>query len=292
MSNILIAESGATKTAWRWCREGQLFRAWESQGLNPNTLSDHDLLSRLEAALAQSKEDLAGGTVYFYGAGLSQLPQQTDLIRVLRQVLPPTTKISVHHDLLAAVRSTGWSQGIVAILGTGSNACRFQGDQILEQRGGLGYLLGDEGSGTDLSRAWLKALLEGNLLKPVADRSLQVLGRPPAVLLREVYHAEHPAAFLASLVPLLHQLMDEFALRTMVRNRFLAFLDHSVCQFEDYRQQPLAVLGSVGFHFQDVWQEACQQRQIQVPLIQAAPIDGLVRYHLARISDGKLGISN
>lgn len=288
MSSILIAESGASKTAWRWCREGQLFRAWESPGLNPNTLSDGELMSRLEGALAQSQADLAGGKVYFYGAGLSQLPQQTKLTRLLRQALPPTTELSVNHDLLAAVRSTGWSQGMAAILGTGSNACRFQGDQILEQRGGLGYLLGDEGSGTDLSRAWLKALLEGKLPKSVADRSLQVLGRPTSVLLREVYHAERPAAFLASLVPLLHQLMDEFALRSMVRNRFLAFLDHTICQFEGFRTQPLAVLGSVGFHFQDIWQEACQQRQIEVPLMQAAPIDGLVRYHLARIADGDL----
>jgi len=292
MSSILIAESGATKTAWRWCREGQLFRAWESQGLNPNTLSDQELLDRLQGALTQAREGLAHGKVYFYGAGLSPLPQQAKLSRLLRQTLPPTTEIAVNHDLLAAVRSTDWSHGMVAILGTGSNACRFQGDQILEQRGGLGYLLGDEGSGTDLSRTWLKALLEGNLPKPVSDRSLQVLGRPASVLLREVYHAERPAAFLASLVPLLHQLMDEFSLRTMVRNRFLTFLDQTVCQFEGFRTQPLAVLGSVGFHFQEVWQEACQQRQIEVPLVQAAPIDGLVRYHLARIADEKFEIRN
>ena len=282
---MLIAESGASKTAWRWCQAGQMVRAWESPGLNPNTLDEAELLRRLRAALEQPDLPLPAGQVFFYGAGLGPLSQRAKITRLLRQVLSPTSEIAVHHDLMAAVRATGWSEGIVAILGTGSNACRFHGEEGLERQGGLGYLLGDEGSGTDLGRSWLKALLENTLPATVIEQSQQVMGRSASTLLREVYQAERPAAFMAGLAPLLHQLLHEPTLRTLVRDRFLIFLDGTICQLEGHQHLPLALFGSIAFHFQAVWLEACLQRHLRVPQVEAAPIDGLVRYHLGRLSD-------
>lgn len=280
MKRILIAESGASKTAWRCCQDGQLIRAWDSPGLNPNTLSEPELRARLAAALPPLTEADRPSALYFYGAGLQQATRRELMTRLLRHLLPAGTHLEVQHDLLAAVRATGWSQGMVAILGTGSNACRFEGARIVAQRGGLGYLLGDEGSGTDLSRAWLRAILTESLPPLVIQRSLAALQRPPAVLLREVYQTERPAAFLANLMPHLTPLLDERPLRDLVRQRFLAFLDQTVCQFDGHTTLPLAVVGSVGFHLQAVLLEACKQRQLEVPLILAAPIDGLVHHHL------------
>ena len=56
--------------------------------------------------------------------------------------------VRVYSDLLGACHSVlGKNQGTVAILGTGSVVCHFNGNEITEIQGGLGYLLGDEGSG-------------------------------------------------------------------------------------------------------------------------------------------------
>jgi hypothetical protein len=279
MNSILIAESGASKTAWRWCLDGQLLRAWEGPGLNPNTLSEAELAARIRVALAPGGFAPPLEALYFYGAGLRQLAPRDLLTRLLRQAVGTQVQLEVQDDLVAAVRSTGWSQGMVAILGTGSNACRFAEDKVLERRGGLGYLLGDEGSATDLGRCWLRALIQETLPPQVVARSLEQLGRPVSVLLREVYQAERPAAFLAGLIPSLAALMEEPTLRTLVRHRFTRFLDDTICQFDQYQTLPMAVVGSVGYHLQTVLLEASQARQVEVPLILAAPIDGLMRHH-------------
>ncbi len=53
------------------------------------------------------------------------------------------------HDLTgAAVATSQGETGISCILGTGSNSCYFDGSAVHEEVPALGYILGDEGSGS------------------------------------------------------------------------------------------------------------------------------------------------
>jgi N-acetylglucosamine kinase-like BadF-type ATPase len=61
----------------------------------------------------------------------------------------PHANIYVDHDLVAAAFATyDGTPGISCIMGTGSNSCYFDGDIVKEQVPALGYILGDEGSGS------------------------------------------------------------------------------------------------------------------------------------------------
>ncbi|MGM7680335.1 N-acetylglucosamine kinase [Microbacterium sp. A94] len=63
-------------------------------------------------------------------------------------------------DLEAAYASaTDRDTGVVLIAGTGASAALIDGWQVVERRGGYGWLLGDEGAGVWLGRAAVRATL-------------------------------------------------------------------------------------------------------------------------------------
>ena len=60
--------------------------------------------------------------------------------------------VMVYSDLLAAARSLLKNEGIIGILGTGSNLAKYNGDSVIPFSTSLGYILGDEGSGNALGK--------------------------------------------------------------------------------------------------------------------------------------------
>src|SRR4051812_46609260 len=72
----------------------------------------------------------------------------------------PESAIEVEHDLTGAARALcGNRKGIVVILGTGSNSGYYNGKKIIRNSPGLGYVLGDEGSGAYLGKKVLQHYL-------------------------------------------------------------------------------------------------------------------------------------
>ena len=47
--------------------------------------------------------------------------------------------------------------GIACILGTGSNTCLYDGEDVTDNVTNLGFMLGDEGSGSHLGKAFFVA---------------------------------------------------------------------------------------------------------------------------------------
>ncbi|RME94922.1 MAG: hypothetical protein D6772_13890, partial [Bacteroidetes bacterium] len=148
---IVIADSGSTKADWKFVDSDKV-HTLHSIGFNP-VFHDSDFIER---ELRQALGDLVAGdqptAVYFYGAGCWDSKRKAPIVDALKSVFPQAA-IQVHHDLLGAARaSCGQEAGIACILGTGSNSCLFDGRQIIDQVTNLGYLLGDEGSGTHLGK--------------------------------------------------------------------------------------------------------------------------------------------
>jgi hypothetical protein len=109
--------------------------------------------------------------IYFYGSGCTpaHVPMMTQL---LTEALTPKT-VEVHSDLMAAARSLCQREaGIACILGTGANSCLYNGEQIVQNTPALGYILGDEGSGSVLGRLFLNAIFKRPDLADVRDNFL------------------------------------------------------------------------------------------------------------------------
>jgi N-acetylglucosamine kinase-like BadF-type ATPase len=147
---ILIADSGSTKTTWGIISgDGKTDRC-RTSGINPFMQTTDEISFCLQHEFTISKGYF--DTVYFYGAGCADRERNLKVKTALKTVFDSET-ILVDSDLMAAARSLcGSNPGIAAIIGTGSNSCYYDGSQIKRHVPPLGYILGDEGSGTVIGR--------------------------------------------------------------------------------------------------------------------------------------------
>lgn len=120
------------------------------------------LLTLIRDVLARSGTEASALDGVFLGLAGSDRPE--DRMRIkdwLEKELPETIAITVHNDAVTALTAGTWGQrGIALISGTGSIAYGYDpatGQYV--RVGGWGYLLGDEGSGFDLGRKALAAVL-------------------------------------------------------------------------------------------------------------------------------------
>ena len=137
---MLVAESGSTKTEWRYCRRGNVVQSFKSAGFNPNVMHPEQIRAQFADVKNQLQEESAIRFVYFYGAGTRGENQH----RIMKEVLAdtfPEAEIFIGYDLLAAARSSRKKEGIACILGTGSNSCYHKNFEIKEIRGWIGIFI-------------------------------------------------------------------------------------------------------------------------------------------------------
>ena len=158
---ILIAVGGSTKADWIALdsNKKEHFRV-RTLGLNPAVISSEELTNRIinMFQLINIKDEVT--EVYFYGAGCSS-PELNEIVEKGLAQIFPAASILVEHDLLACAYATyQGAPAISCIVGTGSNSCFFDGQNLLEEVPALGYILGDEGSGSYFGKQLLSSFLQ------------------------------------------------------------------------------------------------------------------------------------
>ena len=246
---MLIAESGATKTEWRLINEQEVILAFRTLGINPNVMAPELIQEELKAIRSKYFGQVNFDRLVFYGAGLKDSSMSALMKDMLTQYFSGK-EIEVFHDLQAAGHSTGFEEGIVCILGTGSNSCYYKDGEILDQRGGHGYLLGDEGSGADLGHALVKGLLEGDLPDGVKSFIEFQEGASVADIRLAIYRDPKPNVRIARFAKYLDEVIHYPEIQELIKSRFLAFLDTTVCRYDNYNQLPVTFVGSISFYFQ------------------------------------------
>ncbi len=281
--SMLIAESGSTKTEWVVGRDGKVIKSFRSPGINPNVMTKESIEDTFRMAFEDQFQDGEIQEVIFYGAGLGHHSQRDIVADVLRKVLP-SAHIVVDHDMVAAVRSTGREEGIVCILGTGSNSCLFRDRHEVLVLGGHGWIMGDEGSGKDLGHHLIKGLLQGDFPDEVREYVEGKEGDSIFEIKISIHKSEKPNVRMASLARYVKDMIHIPEVRMMVVHRFLAFLDTTVCRYPDYRQLHIDVIGSIGYHFREQLEEACRVREVQLGHLIPEPIHNLLSYHFSQLS--------
>ena len=159
---ILIADSGATTTSWCALDRGTVCAQFESEGYNPNYITLDYMVADIRKALPADFDPLAVDHVYFYGAGVTEL--QYGFVREAVARVMPRAETFVAMDLLASARALlGRKAGFAAILGTGTNSCLYDGEEITLNIDSLGFILGDEGSGAYMGKRMLVDYVRGRV---------------------------------------------------------------------------------------------------------------------------------
>lgn len=275
--NILIADSGSTKTDWCVAEDGKILRRIKAGGINPVFLSDEELCDATRD-VARQLEDIRPEAIHFYGAGC--IPTQAErVIRALREAFPATDRVEVASDMLGAARALcGHQAGIACILGTGSNSCFYDGERIVANVSPLGFILGDEGSGAVLGRLLVGALLKNQLTPGLKEAFLEQYALTPTDIIERVYRRPLPNRFLASLSPFLAEHLEDAGVHQLVLDAFRDFLRRNVMQY-DWQAHDVHFCGSIAWHYKKILAEAAVSLGIRIGQVIQSPMEGLVRYH-------------
>ena len=275
--NILIADSGSTKTDWCVAEDGKILRRIKAGGINPVFLSDEELCDATRD-VARQLEDIRPEAIHFYGAGC--IPTQAErVIRALREAFPATDRVEVASDMLGAARALcGHQAGIACILGTGSNSCSYDGENIVANVSPLGFILGDEGSGAVLGKLLVGSLLKNQLTPGLKEAFLEQYALTPADIIERVYRRPLPNRFLASLSPFLAEHLEDAGVHQLVLDAFRDFLRRNVMQY-DWQAHDVHFCGSIAWHYKKILAEAAVSLGIRIGQVIQSPMEGLVRYH-------------
>lgn len=278
---IIIVESGSTKSDWVVLKKEEA-AYYETIGLNPYFHSELEV----SAAIMQNELlcNLASDVtkIFFYGAGCSA-QHLNEIIRKGIAAVFPYASVHVDHDMKAAAYATfNGVPAIACILGTGSNSCFFDGENVVEAVPALGYILGDEGSGSYFGKQVLTDFLY-NRLPFAMQEGLVDLGWNKDKIIESVYRKPHANVFLASFMPFIVSYKTQPYVVEMVKNGFANFLKYHVLSFSNGKDVPVNFVGSVAHFFQEELKLVCESEGVQFGEVVRRPIDGLVRFHSKNI---------
>lgn len=275
---IIIADSGGSKIDWRLLLKNGEVKQAHTAGFNPY----YQPLGHLQAVIRDSLVPLtteAVNKIFYYGTGVSSEKNQK-LIQSAFAEHYPAAQIEIGWDLLAAARALcGHERGIACILGTGSNSCLYDGEQIIDNVANLGWILADEGSGTNLGKQTIFDYFRGNMPEKLAAQFKARFPWSREEVLEKVYQQEKPGAFLASFAKFIFQHLKEPYCYQLVYNSFDEFYTNNVMKYSNYQQTKVHFTGSIAFYFSDVLRQVANDKGITVKNILEGPIAGLTLYH-------------
>lgn len=276
---ILVADSGSTKCDWKLIDGKETVVSTSTIGLNP-FYKDEKVVAEVVTSNSELVEFSAKvSEIYFYGAGCSSAEKNQIVEGGLKSVFS-NAKIHVEHDVYgAALAACQGEKGIACILGTGSNACFYDGETIHQVIPNLGYILGDEGSGGWFGKQLLTDYLYKESIPNELREKLMQQGFDRESILNRIYRQPNANVFLASFAKMLHEFRETVYVDGLIRAGIKEFLTRHVVCFDNHRDVPVNFVGSIAFYFQDVLKDEASKLNISLENIIQKPIDGLVEYH-------------
>ena len=248
-------------------------------GFNPVFHSDQIIFDELTKTIQPDHQADKASSVFYYGSGCWDLKRKEVVARALRKIFT-NAEIRIDHDLLAAARATcGSEPGIACILGTGSNSCLYDGEKITDNITNLGFLIGDEGSGTHIGKELIRAYFYRELPKALHDELSKLVKGGKAEILDNVYEKSNPNVYLASFTRFMSQHLDHPYIQKVLMNSFSSFIDRHVRKYKNHISLPVHFIGSVAYHFRDIIQVVLEERNMKMGRFVQKPIDHLVNFH-------------
>ena len=277
---ILIADSGGSKTDWRLIQKDGSIEQASAPGFNPYYQPIDDLKRNVqEILIPKISHDQVVDKIFFYGAGVSSVKNQLTIKSAFLEFFPEA-RIEIGWDLLAAARALcGHEPGIACIIGTGSNSCLYDGTKIVDNVANLGWILADEGSGTNIGRKFLVDYLRKLMPEKLSAQFHQRFPLTREEFLEKVYQHEKPSAFLASFAKFIFQHRSEPYCFKLIYDSFENFYVNNVMKYDNYRNLKVHFTGSIAFYFSDILRQVANDKGITVKNILEGPIAGLTLYH-------------
>lgn len=278
---IIIADGGSTKTNWCLLNDEGQKVYFNTEGYNPYFVDGEYVIDSLKKNLPEDLQYDKITEVNFYGAGVHNEEKANELKEAF-QVVFHSSKIFVGHDLLAAARALlGKSKGFAAILGTGTNTCIYDGDDVSYQIDSGAYILGDEGSGCYIGKKLLLDYLRNYMPEAVRANFWETYKLTPDNIQENVYSKPLANRFCAQFSKFVYDNTANIEYtHNLVKSSFNDFFKNLVSHYPNYQDYELNCIGSVAYNFRNVLEEVATEWNMKLGKLVRSPIDDLVKFHI------------
>lgn len=276
---ILVADSGSSKTDWMAYSPNQTL-SFNTQGINPYFANAQDILK----ILSKNKEIVAVANdireVYFFGAGCLT-PDKHEIVSNGLSSFFKNAYISVDHDLKGSAYATcGDSKGLACILGTGSNIAYYDGKNVFTGKHGLGFILGDEGSGTYFGKKMLTSYLHKTMPMELQEAFNNMFHVTKDIAIANTYQKPFPNSYLATFSRFMMEHRQHPFIQKVLRDGFQEFIDTNVRDYKDYKTLACNFVGSISYFYQDELRAVFAENNLKIGKILQKPIEGIFEYIL------------
>lgn len=276
---IIIADAGATSTSWRIVQESGQIQQEKTSGFNLAHSKTDEYLKEIKTRFQPYKSAVF---VHFYTAGYLNPTQSSIQFSDGLKAIFPAAQITLASDLLGAARGLcGDQPGLIGILGTGANLAHYDGHVISKRIPSLGYVLGDEGSGSYIGKKVVRDFLRGKMPPEIHEKFNHFYQLTEDEIIKSVYQNDAAKSFLGKFT---------FFIKENIHHPYCYQLVYQA--FADYFQaflmtglpsdQTIHFSGSVAYEFNDLLRKVGTDLNIRVGLIVASPIAGLTLHHLPK----------
>jgi len=274
----LIADSGSTKCEWCLLYNGKK-KIINTHGISPYFVKREQIVALLEQDLVPELKNIEIEELHFYGTGMGN-PSNEKIVRLALKEVFSTSEITLQDDLLGAARALcGHEKGIACILGTGANSCYYNGKKIVKNSPGLGYVLGDEGSGAYLGKKVIQYYLYNTFDEELLYRFNKQFNVTKDDILDSVYKKPLANRYLASYAIFLAENRGHYMIENIIEDGLNDFVFNHLYKYEESWKMPINFTGSIAFGFKDVLQELCNTYELELGNVFQSPMDGLVEFH-------------
>ncbi len=277
---ILVADSGSTKCDWLLIDKDNKRIQTNTMGFNPFFHSTELVIQKLQENEVLSANVKNIKEIYFYGAGCSSDERNLIIKRGLEHVFTESTNTIVDHDLTgAAVATVEDKPGIACIIGTGSNSCYFDGENVVEAVPALGYILGDEGSGSYFGKIMLSEWIYKRMPEELATKFGEEYGLFKEGIFEATYNMPNPNVYLASFMRFASSNASHPYFSKMIYEGLAKFISIHVWCFDNFRDVPVHFVGSIAYYFRKELEEVARNHRFTIGNIEKRPVEALANYH-------------
>ncbi|PKF72455.1 BadF/BadG/BcrA/BcrD ATPase family protein [Chryseobacterium sp. PMSZPI] len=281
---VAIVDSGSTKTDWVILDDfKKVFLKTETIGFNPNFIN-RELIApeiRKNSNLILVKNSIT--KVFFYGSGCG-VKKNCEIIEEELNKVFEKAEIIVKEDLMAAAYAAySGKPAIVCILGTGSNSCYFDGKNLKIELPSLGFLIGDEGSGSAIGKQLVRRYFMKKLPSDL-HREFEINYKLTVEdALKNMYHAPRPNAYLANFTKFVIERKDHPYFRDMVFEEMKNFFEYQVLPYHEAKDAEINFIGSIAYYYENILRSVATELNLNVGHVVQKPIESLVDYHIKYI---------
>lgn len=277
---ILIADGGSTKCDWILLdNSGEKIFQTRTKGLNPAVFPELMLEQRLEENPELQEVKNKVDRIHFFGAGCGTETPRKLLEDIIANFFTNASEVMVKEDMVAAALAATNEPGIVCILGTGSNSCYFDGENIHMAVNSLGYILMDEASGNYFGKRLIRDYYYKRMPPELAAKFEKAFNLNSDEIKRNLYKKENPNTYLAGFAEFIFTNERNGYFYKLVHEGIHEFMQTRVLSFKEAQNVPIHFIGSIAYFSEDIIRAVAQPYRLEIGNVIRRPIDALIEHY-------------